>query len=97
MEKIKAFFQNKITKIVAWLVLALDIVVLFLGNVTESEIVDGVKMVFVIIAGVAMFIAFISERVSKKKQIIGGSALNSIERFSEFFPFNPQGRISAFP
>lgn len=67
MEKIKAFFQNKITKIVAWIVLALDIVVLFLGNVTESEIVDGVKMVFVIIAGVAMFIAFISERVSKKK------------------------------
>ena len=67
MEKIKAFFQNKITKIVARLVLALDIVVLFLGNVTESEIVDGVKMVFVIIAGVAMFIAFISERVSKKK------------------------------
>lgn len=67
MEKIKAFFQNKITKIVAWLVLALDIVVLFLGNVTESEIIDGVKMIFVIIAGVAMFIAFISERVSKKK------------------------------
>ncbi len=67
MEKIKAFFQNKITKIVAWIVLALDIVVLFLGNVTESEIVDGVKMIFVIIAGVAMFIAFISERVSKKK------------------------------
>ena len=32
MEKIKAFFQNKITKIVAWLVLALDIVVLFLGT-----------------------------------------------------------------
>lgn len=67
MEKIKAFFQNKITKIVAQIVLALDIVVLFLGNVTESEIVDGVKMIFVIIAGVAMFIAFISERVSKKK------------------------------
>ncbi len=67
MEKIKAFFQNKITKIVAWIVLALDIVVLFLGNVTESEIIDGVKMIFVIIAGVAMFIAFISERVSKKK------------------------------
>ena len=67
MEKIKAFFQNKITKIVAWIVLALDIVVLFLGNVTESEIVDGVKMIFVINAGVAMFIAFISERVSKKK------------------------------
>lgn len=67
MEKIKAFFQNKITKIVAWIVLALDIVVLFLGNVTESEIIDGVKMVFVIIAGIAMFIAFITERVSKKK------------------------------
>lgn len=67
MEKIKAFFQNKITKIVAWIVLALDIVVLFLGSVTESEIIDGVKMIFVIIAGVAMFIAFISERVSKKK------------------------------
>ena len=67
MEKIKAFFQNKITKIVAWIILALDIVVLFLGNVTESEIVDGVKMIFVIIAGVATFIAFIAERVSKKK------------------------------
>ena len=56
MEKIKAFFQNKITKIVAWLVLALDIVVLFLGNVTESEIVDGVKMVFVIIAVFLLFL-----------------------------------------
>ncbi len=67
MEKIKAFFQNKITKIVAWIVLALDIVVLFLGNVTESEIVEGVKMIFVIIAGIAMFIAFIAERVSNKK------------------------------
>ena len=55
MEKIKAFFQNKITKIVAWIVLALDIVVLFLGSVTETEIIDGVKMVFVIIAGIATF------------------------------------------
>ena len=67
MEKIKAFFQNKITKIVAWIVLALDIVVLFMGSVTESEIVDGVKMVFVIIAGIATSIAFIAERLSKKK------------------------------
>lgn len=67
MEKIKAFFQNKITKIVAWIVLALDIVVLFLGSVTESEIVDGVKMLFVIIAGIATSIAFIAERLSKKK------------------------------
>ncbi|MBO4726975.1 MAG: hypothetical protein J5631_00965 [Spirochaetaceae bacterium] len=67
MEKIKAFFQNKITKIVAWIVLALDIVVLFLGSVTETEIIDGVKMVFVIIAGIATFIAFIAERLTKKK------------------------------
>ena len=60
MEKIKAFFQNKITKIVAWIVLALDIVVLFLGNVTESEIVDGVKMIFVyfVIIFVGFFLMF---------------------------------------
>ena len=41
MDKIKAFFNNTITKIVAWVVLALDVITLILGGVTAKEIGDG--------------------------------------------------------
>ncbi len=68
MDKIKAFFQSKITKIVAWIVLALDIVVLIVGGATTAEISDGVQLVGVIVAAVVGFIAFITERVGKKSK-----------------------------
>ena len=38
MEKIKAFFQNKITKIVSWLVLSLCVVALIVGGTTTESI-----------------------------------------------------------
>lgn len=41
MEKIKAFFQNKITKIVAWIVLALDIVVLFWETLQNQRLLTA--------------------------------------------------------
>lgn len=41
MDKIKAFFQNKIVKLVAWIVLALDVVVLIIGGATSAEIGSG--------------------------------------------------------
>ena len=47
MNKIKAFFQNKIVKLVAWIVLALDVVVLIIGVVT-SFLVSIVAIKFLV-------------------------------------------------
>ena len=44
MDKIKAFFQNKIVKIVCWVILALDVVGLILGGVSVAEIGKGVEL-----------------------------------------------------
>lgn len=67
MDKIKAFFQSTITKVVAWVVLALDIVVLVLGGTTAVEISDSVTLVVAIIAAIAALVAFIAERLKKNK------------------------------
>ena len=67
MDKIKAFFQNTVTKIVAWIVLAVDIAVLVLGGTTAVEISDGVTLVVAIIGAIAALVAFITERVKKSK------------------------------
>lgn len=64
-EKIKAFFGNKTTKIVSWVVFALDIVCLILGGVGVADLTDGVKLVAEIVGAVAVFIAFVCERVKK--------------------------------
>ncbi len=65
-EKIKAFFSSKVTKVVAWMIFALDVVALLIGGATTAEIGDGVAMIAKIVAGIALFIAFITERVGKK-------------------------------
>lgn len=67
MDKIKSFFQSKVTKIVSWVVLALDVVCLVLGGTNTVEITDGVGLIAAIVAAVAAFVAFISERVKKSK------------------------------
>ena len=36
MDKIKAFFNNTIVKVVAWVILALDVVVLILGGASVA-------------------------------------------------------------
>lgn len=63
MDKIKAFFNNKVTKIVAWSVLALDVVVLILGGATTEVISSGVALVAGIVAAVAAFVAFIASKI----------------------------------
>jgi hypothetical protein len=67
MDKIKAFFNNKIVKIVAWVILALDVVMLILGGASVAEIGKGVELVAGIISAVALFIAFIASKVNKEK------------------------------
>lgn len=64
-EKIKAFFQSKATKIVAWVVLACDVVCFILGETDVVEITKGVELTAVIVAAVAALVAFIAERVKK--------------------------------
>jgi hypothetical protein len=65
MDKIKAFFSNKVTKIVAWVVLALAVVVLILGGATQEVITGGVVLVVGIVAAVSALIAFIVNAIKK--------------------------------
>lgn len=65
MEKIKAFFQNKITKIVSWLVLSLCVVALIVGGATTESISSGIALVGGIVAAVAALVAFITGQIKK--------------------------------
>lgn len=67
MDKIKAFFDNKIVKIVAWVILALDVVMLILGGASVAEIGKGVELVAGIVSAVALLVAFIASKVNKGK------------------------------
>lgn len=62
-EKVKAFFNKKVTKIVAWVVLFLDIVVLVIGNVTKAELTNAVELAFVGIGAIVAIVAFITESI----------------------------------
>ena len=66
MDKIKAFFNNTIVKVVAWVILALDVVVLILGGATSAEIGSGVELVAGIVGAVALFIAFVAGKLKKE-------------------------------
>ena len=61
------FFKKTWVRVTAWIVLFLDIVVLFLGGVTEADISQAVKLGFVAIAAVAGIIAFISSHAKIKE------------------------------
>jgi hypothetical protein len=62
------FFKQKWVKVTAWIILFADLVVLFLGGVTQKEVSDGVALGFIAIGAVAAIIAFITER-SKAKEL----------------------------
>lgn len=64
-DKIKAFFQNKITVYVSWGILALAVVSLIIGGATKETITSGVVLVIGIVSAVAAFIAFICGKVKK--------------------------------
>ena len=61
------FFKQKWVKVVAWIILFVDLVVLFLGGVTQKEISDAVALGFIAIAAVAAIVAFICERTKAKE------------------------------
>ena len=61
------FFKKTWVRVTAWIVLFLDIVVLFLGGVTQKEISTALDLAFVAIAAIAGIIAFIAERAKNKK------------------------------
>ena len=63
--KLKEFFSSKVVKIVAWVVLALDVTALIIGGATTVEITDGIALIAGVIAAVSLVIAFIAERVKK--------------------------------
>ena len=67
-EKIKAFFSNKITKIVSWIILGIATVALLIGGVTQADVSDGLKLLMYIVDAVAVFSTFITERSGKKKK-----------------------------
>lgn len=65
MNHIKEFFASKTVKIVAWIILALDVTALIIGGATTVEITDGIALIAGVIAAVALVIAFIAERCKK--------------------------------
>ena len=68
MDKLKAFFDNKIVKIVCWVILALVSVILIIGGAGVAEISTGVELVGGVITALSALIIFISNLVNKKKQ-----------------------------
>lgn len=66
MDKIKAFFENKIVKVVSQIVLAVVSVVLILGGVSTVEIGEGVELVGGIVTAVAALVIFISGKIRKQ-------------------------------
>lgn len=64
---IKEFFQNKIVKIIAWVLLAISIVVLGIGGATAESVSNFVVLVFASISAVSAIIAFITSVVKDDK------------------------------
>ena len=64
-QKIKDFFSSKVVKIVAWVVLALDVTALIIGGATTVEITDGIALIAGVIAAVSLVIAFVAERIKR--------------------------------
>ena len=66
MDKIKAFFNNKIVQIVAWILLAVSSLVLILGGVSAGDIAKVPTFVVGIVEAVALFIVFIKKTLQAK-------------------------------
>lgn len=66
MDKIKAFFNNKVTKIVEFVLLALSAAGLIFGSVTSAGISSVVTLTEGVIVAVATLAAFISNLVKGK-------------------------------
>lgn len=65
MDKIKAFFQNKWTQLVAWILSTLSTIVLILGGATAETISSGVALTAGIVLAVSELIIFIHKQIKK--------------------------------
>jgi hypothetical protein len=66
MDKIKAFFQNKIVKAVSWIVMLIAAAILVIGGVTEGDINSTIKLVVGILGILGELIVFISGKIKKE-------------------------------
>lgn len=66
MNKIKAFFSNKVVQIVAWSLLAISTLVLILGGVSAGDIAKVPAFVVGIVDAIALFIVFIKKMLQAK-------------------------------
>jgi predicted ferric reductase len=66
MDKIKAFFQNKIVKAVSWIVMLIAAAILVIGGVTEGDINSSIKLVVGILGLLGELIIFIANRLKKE-------------------------------
>ena len=67
MDKIKAFFENKVVKAICWVVLAVVSAGLIIGGATTVEIGEGVELVSGVLSAIALLITFIAGKVNKGK------------------------------
>ena len=65
MDKIKAFFQNKIVQIVSWVMIVVGATSLIIGGVTAEAISSGVALTAGIITAVGALIVFITKQLNK--------------------------------
>lgn len=66
MDKIKAFFQNKVVKAVSWVVMLVAAAILIIGGVTEGDINNSIKLVVGILGLFAELIIFIANKIGNK-------------------------------
>ena len=66
MDKIKAFFNNKIVKAVSWVVMLIAAAILVIGGVTEGDINSTIKLVVGILGLLGELIIFIANRIKKE-------------------------------
>ena len=66
MDKIKAFFNNTIVKVVCWVLLAVVSVVLILGGTSVADIGKGVELVAGIVTAVSALVVFIAGKIKKE-------------------------------
>lgn len=66
MNKIKAFFNNKVVQIVAWILLAISALVLIIGGVSAGDIAKVPTFIVGIVNAVALFIIFIKKMLQAK-------------------------------
>ncbi len=65
MDRIKKFFQSTVTKITAWIVLAICSIILIIGGATAENLSAGIALIAGIVTAVSALVAFISGQIKE--------------------------------